>query len=295
MKPVCEFNHIDIGPCKLDQIGGRSIHWVEAGTGPAAVLIHGSQAWAYAWRYQIKPLAAAGYRVVVPDLPGSGYSDLSNTADYSIAALSYFLGDLLDELKIGQAVFVASSAGGLPVLDFAIRCPERVSGLVLSSTCGVPHNLPVLWRLIRWPLVGEVMGFFLNEGIVRGNLREAFYNQRLITDEVVSVYLGPLRRSGFWKANLKLERSWNPSFVEEKIHCIGCPTLVIWGEDDPWHPVRMAHEFGRRIRGSQVEILPACGHLPHEEQPDFFNRLLLKFLSIHETQSHEHYLDLRKP
>lgn len=281
MTPVAH-PHEKIGHCRFDQISQRTIHLVDAGAGNSVVLIHGSQAWAYAWRYQIEPLAAADYRVIVPDLPGSGYSDLSHTADYSIAALSRFLGDLLDELKIGQAVFVASSAGGLPVLDFAIRFPERVAGLVLSSTCGVPHHLPVLWRLIRWPLVGELMGFFLNESIVRSNLQEAFYDRRLITDEIVSAYWGPLRRSGFWKTNLKLERSWNPSFVEEQIQSIRCPTLIIWGEDDPWHPVRMAHEFGRRIQGARVEILPACGHLPHEEQPEVFNRLLLGFLSVPE-------------
>lgn len=277
MKPVCEFNHIDIGPCKLDQIGGRSRHLVEAGTGPAVVLIHGSQAWAYAWRHQIEPLAKAGYRAVALDMPGNGYSDISDTANYSISALSCFLGDLLDKLKVERAVFAASSAGGLPVLDFAIRCPERVAGLVLSSTCGVPHDLPALWKLIKWPLIGELMGFFLNKGIVRSNLQEAFYDQRLITDEMVSAYLAPLRRKMAWRTILKLERSWDPSFVEEQIHRIRCPVLVIWGENDPWHTVAMAHEFARRIKGTQVEMLPACGHLPHEERPDIFNHLLVSF------------------
>jgi len=64
----------------------------------------------------------------------------------------------------------------------------------------------------------------------------------------------------------------NPSFGD------WC-TLVAWGENDPYHPLTMAHEFGRRIRGAQVEILPDCGHLPHEERPDDFNRLALKFLA----------------
>lgn len=279
MEPFCKFNHIDFGPCKLDQIAGRSIHWVEVGVGPAVLLVHGSQTWVYAWRYQIESLVAAGYRVIAPDLHGSGYSDISYTADYSISARSCFLGDLLDELKIQQAVFAASSARGLPVLDFAIRRPERVAGLVLSSTCGVPHDLPFFWKLVRWPLIGEVMGLFMNEGIVQSNLREAIYNMDLVTDEMVSAYLEPPRRKGSWKTTVKLERSWDPSFVEDQVPCICCPTLVIWGKNDPWHPVHLAHEFGRRIRGSQVEILPACGHLPHEEQPDVFNRLLVGFLS----------------
>ena len=150
------------------------------------VLVHGSQAWAYTWRYQIEPLAAAGYRTIALDLPGSGYSDISIAADYSISALSRLLGDLLDTLKIQKAAFVASSAGGLPVLDFASRYPERVAALVLASTCGVPHNLPTLWRLIKVPMVGELMGLFINNGVVKSNLREAFDDKTAVTNEIVS-------------------------------------------------------------------------------------------------------------
>jgi len=56
---------------------------------------------------------------------------------------------------------------------------------------------------------------------------------------------------------------------------------VIWVENDPWHPVRMAHEFGRRIPESQIEILPACGHLPHKKRPWNFNWLMRTFLLGH--------------
>lgn len=279
MDSLCKFNHADIGACKLEMIAGRSIHWIEAGKGPAVVLIHGSQAWSYTWRYQIEALAAAGYRVIAADLPGSGYSDICSPAGYSISAQSRFLRDFLDVLRIQQATFVASSAGGLPVLDLAICYPERVTALVLASTCGVPHDLPVLWRLIKWPMIGELMGCFTNKNIVKSNLQEAFYDKSVVTNDMVLAYLDPLLRKGAWKTILKLERSWNPSFVEEQIQCIRCPTLVIWGENDPWHPVRMAHEFGQRIQRSRVEVLPDCGHLPHEEQPDTFNKLFVNFLS----------------
>lgn len=279
MDSPCKFNHIDMGACRLERIAGRSIHWVEAGKGPAVVLVHGSEAWSYAWRYQIEPLAAAGFRTIALDLPGSGYSDISVAGDYSISALSCLLGDLLDALKIQKAAFVASSAGGLPVLDFAIRSPERVSALVLASACGVPHNLPTPWRLMKVPMVGELMGLFINKSAVKANLREAFYDKTAVTSEMVSAYVGPVLRKGAWKTILKLERSWDPSFVEERVQCIEHPTLLIWGKNDPWHPVRMAHVFAQRIQRSQVEVLPDCGHLPHEEQPDIFNKLMIIFLS----------------
>ena len=276
--------HADVGPCKYLAIDGLKIHLIEAGSGPTIVLVHGGQAWAYTWRYQIEPLVTADYRAIAPDLPGSGYSDLPCDYDYSIEGLSRFLGDLLDGLEIERAAFVANSAGGLPVLDLAIRRPERVTALVLTSTCGVPHKEPILWRLLRWPLLGEAMGLFVTAGMVRSNLRQAVYDDGLITDDVLSAYHEPLCRPGAWRANLKLERKWRPAWVEANLERIMAPTLVVWGHDDPWHPLSMAHEFGRRIDDTQVEILPECGHLPHEERPEEFNRLVLAFLAHHREE-----------
>ena len=260
-------------------IGSVQAHLIDAGTGPAVLMVHGSQAWAYAWRFQIPALASAGYRAIAIDLPGEGYSLADKTFDYSIPSMSDFLGQLLDHFNLSSAVWMASSAGGLPVLDFAIRHPERVDGLVLASTCGVPHKLPLLWRMARIPLLGETMGWFLNEGIVRQNLREAMVDPNSFNETDVKAYYGPLTRPGVWKTNLKIERSRDPSFVEENIGRIRCPALIVWGEKDPWHPVDMAQEFARRLQGAYVKILSGCGHLPHEEQPQEFNRHLLAFLS----------------
>jgi pimeloyl-ACP methyl ester carboxylesterase len=260
-------------------VDGLRIHLAEVGSGSPVVLVHGAQAWAYTWRHQLGPLAAAGYRGIAPDLPGSGYSDLPVDYDYSIEGLSGFLGRLLDALSLDRAAFVASSAGGLPVLELAIRHPERVTALVLVSTCGVPHRLPFLWRVLRWPLVGEAVGLLLTLSVVRSNLRQMVHDGSRISPGVVAAYHAVLRRPGAWRANLKLERSSQPAWVEENLVWIAAPTLVVWGADDPYHPPQMAHEFGQRIHGARVAILPACGHLPHEERPDDLNRLVVEFLA----------------
>ena len=260
-------------------IGRVQAHLIDAGSGPAVLMVHGSQAWAYAWRFQIPVLADAGYRAIAVDLPGEGYSQADETFDYSIPGMSDFLSQVLDHFNLPSAVLMASSAGGLPVLDFAIRHPERIDGLVLASTCGVSHRLPLLWRMARVPALGEAMGWFLSEGIVRQNLREAMVDPNSFDEKDVKAYYQPLTRPEAWKTNLKIERSWDPSFVEENISRIRCPALIVWGEKDPWHPVDMAQEFARRLQRADVKILPGCGHLPHEEQPQEFNRLLLAFLS----------------
>jgi pimeloyl-ACP methyl ester carboxylesterase len=230
--------HTEISPCRFVAFNGVTIHLIarypddESTSGPAVLFIHGGQAWAYTWRYQLEFFDDAGYQVIAPDLPGSGYSDLREF-DTSIEGLSRFLGNLLDVLGIKQAAFVASSAGGLPVLDFAIRYPQRVAALVLASTCGVPHSEPLLWKLVRWPLVGEVMRLFLTKALVRSNLRDMVYDDSLITNEVVSAYYDSLHRSGAWAAQLRLERNWRPGWVETHIQQISAPTLVVWVKTIP--------------------------------------------------------------
>lgn len=282
MDQICARKHPPIATCRRIEINGLNVHLVDAGSGSyPVVLVHGGQAWAFTWRHQLEPLAAAGYRAIAPDLPGSGYSDLPRDYDYSIEGLSRFLSSLLDALQIGRAAFIASSAGGPPVLDFAIRHPKRVAALILDSTCGVPHSEPFLWRLVRLPLVGEATKFLLTPGLVRDNLRQMVHDKTLITDDIVTGYYEPLHRPGAWQAQLKLERRWQPGWVEANLERITAPTLVVWGKDDPVHPLKMAHEFGRRIQRAQVEILPACGHLPHEECPERFNQLLHTFLLEH--------------
>jgi 4,5:9,10-diseco-3-hydroxy-5,9,17-trioxoandrosta-1(10),2-diene-4-oate hydrolase len=273
-------HHAHVTPCRFVTVDRLQIHLLEIGRGPAVLLVHGGQAWAYTWRHQFKALANAGYRVIAPDLPGSGYSSLSGH-EASIEGLSTFLEGLLNALEVERTALIANSAGGLPVLDFAIRHPERVTALVLASTCGVPHQEPLLWRLLRWPLLGEAMGLLVTPWMVRANLRQMVYDETLITDDIVSAYHKPLRRPGAWRANLKLERNWRPAWVEANLEQITAPTLVVWGRDDPWHPLSMAYEFGQRIGSAQVEILPHCGHLPHEEQPDEFNQLAMAFLAHH--------------
>lgn len=274
----CQNTHPNLGACQTLEVEGIPIHLISEGKGPLVLFVHGSQAWSYAWRYQVKAFAAAGYQAVAVDLPGNGYSTAPAHYDYSVSGNARLIGAILDAIHAPKAFLVASSAGGLPVLDFAIRYPDRVSALILSSSCGVPHSLPGLWNLIRLPLVGEAARLFLSPLLFRKNLVEVFADPQKVTREDVEAYLRPLLRPGSWTANLRTERSTNPVFVELNLKEIRCPVLIIWGQQDPWHPVTMAEAFRQQLPQAEVEILSNCGHLPHEEQPDCFNELALSFL-----------------
>ncbi len=275
----CHNSHPNLGACHMLEVEGVPIHLISEGKGPLILFVHGSQAWSYSWRYQIEAFAAAGYQAVAVNLPGNGYSAAPAHYDYSVSGNARLIGAVLDCLNAPQAILAASSAGGLPVLDFTIHHPERVTALVLSSTCGVPHQLPFLWNLIRLPVIGELARFFLNSEMIRKNLEEAYADARKVTEADVQAYTQPLLRPGSWAANLRTERSTAPEFVEQHLADIHCPVLIVWGKEDAWHPLAMTEAFHQKLPQAKIEVLPNCGHLPHEELPDCFNQHALTFLS----------------
>lgn len=114
--------------------------------------------------------------------------------------------------------------------------------------------------------------------MIRKNLVEVFSDPRKVTGEDVKAYLRPLLRPGSWMANLRTERSTDPTFVEQNLKSIRCPVLIVWGKEDAWHPVAIAETFHQQLPQAEVEIFSNCGHLPHEEQPACFNQSALKFL-----------------
>jgi pimeloyl-ACP methyl ester carboxylesterase len=131
-------------PFKMIRVNGINLAVHEAGSGPAVVLLHGFPALAYSWRHQIPALAAAGYRVIVPDLRGYGRSDAPDRVeDYDIAHLSGDLVGLLDALGIERAIFMGHDWGGLLAWQMPLLHKQRVSGVIGVNTPFIPHWM--LW------------------------------------------------------------------------------------------------------------------------------------------------------
>lgn len=272
-----DHKHANIGPCGFVTIDDVPIHYFDAGSGPVVVLVHGGENWSYSWRNQISFLVESGYRAVAIDMPGNGYSD-PEVGDASIETQSRMLKKILTSLDTDSCVFVAHSLGGLPVLDLAIRNPAIAKGLVLDTTCGVPHPVSMVWKIYCLPLVGEAMALFTGPRLIRSGYKRMLKNTSIIDDEMVMENLKPMKRPGIWDAQLKIERSSRPEWVESHIKEIACPVCLIWGDSDPVHSLEMIDQFKQSVHVISETVLTNCGHVPHEEYPEEFNKAMLDFL-----------------
>ena len=123
------------------QVNGIRMHYVEEGAGPLVVLCHGFPHLWFSWRHQIPALAAAGWRVVAPDMRGMGQTDAPpDPASYDVEHTVADLTGLLDHLGAESAVFVGLDFGVFAIYDLAFCHPERVRAIVGLENPATPHN-----------------------------------------------------------------------------------------------------------------------------------------------------------
>jgi len=154
---------------------------------------------------------------------------------------------------------------------------------------GGPHSLERLLRirilaaLLRPTLRSRALGKML----LASGLRKSYANPGLAGKELVEAYLYLLRRDSGALAFLATLQQFQEEEVARQLAAISHQTLIIWGAQDHVLPVSNAQLIHHDIQGSRVEILPNCGHLPHEEAPDLVNPLVAEFLNAPITKLSE--------
>jgi 2-hydroxymuconate-semialdehyde hydrolase len=269
---------------RFAEIGGVSVHYLEAGErdAPAVLLLHGFAASNFVWHDALVPLAGAGFRVVAPDLVGFGFSGKPRDGEYTIEAQARAVVGLMDALGIGGASVVGSSYGGAVAAVCALDHPARVRRLVLV---GAVSNNEVRQRLVA--RLGGLRG--LGEALTpfvldarhrrkRRRLREQTALDGRDYDELrVRAQLRPLKAANTQRAILQTLRHWDASRVEREAGRIAQPTLLVWGADDREVPLRHGERLRALIPGARLFVFESCSHLPQEERPAEFARLVAEF------------------
>ena len=262
---------------RFARIGDATIRYLDAGAGTPVIFIHGLGASMYAWRKNLAPVMAAGYRVLALDLLGFGSSD-KPARGYTNAAYAQLVVALMDSLHLPDAVLVGHSMGGEIAAEVAIAFPTRVRGLVLIGAAGLGTREPLLFRLARWPVVGPLVLAFRGRALVGRLLRSTYADPRKVTEPDVDQYYAPVAEAAYGRALRGVLREFHFGGLEGRLDAIAAPTLVLWGEADRLIPIALGRALAAHLNRSAFLSVPRAGHSVQEEAPDEVNRLLIKFL-----------------
>ena len=266
-------------------VNGVRIHYQEAGDAdaPPMILIHGFATSNLVWSKVFLDFAAGGFRVIAPDLLGYGYSDKPRDLDYTIARQAEMVVDFMKELGIERAVLVGSSYGAAVAATVALDHPAMVEKLILVGA--VNNNRPtryLLMRLFGSPIIGDILSPLLvgSRLLLRKRMKRVYDKHSWVLDErrVDARHL-PLRTRNAHRAIIRTVRRWDAERVSRDAHLLTQPTLLLWGDTDREVPLQDGERLHEAIPGSRLIVFRDCGHLPHEEYPERFTRLVVEFCS----------------
>ena len=256
------------------------------------LFIHGLGSYLKFWRYQLDAFAERGYRVIAVDLPGYGKSDKPATFPYSMEAM----GDAVHELaaKVGavQPILVGHSMGGQTSLSYAIRYPEDVKALVLTSPAGFekfnPREKAWFLRAFSTTLVKSSPEYGIWGSVRQGNFERWRPELEWLIEERVRAAKSP-EFDAYAYANVRTVKGLvHNDFVRDSLGKVKVPTLIIFGEDDRLIPNPFLHggeargvmEYGHvNIAGSTLVGLERCGHTVQMDCPEDYNTQVLAFLA----------------
>jgi pimeloyl-ACP methyl ester carboxylesterase len=244
-------------------VAGRRAAWLEAGTGPTLVLVHGAGGSADLWQPQLDALGDVA-RVIAPDLPGHGPQ--RGRAGQSIAAYADWLDGFLGALGDERVVLVGHSMGGAIAQTLALARPERLAGLVLVGTGARLRVLARILELLR-QRPGEGIGVIqgLSYAAATPPERVAIVD-RVLRDSAPLVTLGDYLACDRYDARPRLG-------------AIRTPTLVVAGTEDRLTPLRFSQFLADAIAGARLVEVPDAGHFPQLEQPAAVNAAIREFLA----------------
>ena len=248
------------------------------------LLLHGLGTSSVTWCRNIGPLSKAGFKVIAPDLPGSGESDKPDRLSYDPATAALLLGDFFDALNIDRLSLVGNSAGGLIAGLSGLHYREKVDRLVLVDSGGLGYNLSWFLRIASVPLLGELL---YRPNIRNGNgfAARVFHRRPPFLSEVLPEMVRVRSLPGARLATLKSIRSsvnflglLKPRYILERLRQLDLPLMVVWGEKDKIIPVSHLKQVRKVLPDCEIRVIPQCGHWPQMERAEEFNRLLAKFL-----------------
>ncbi|CAG5085161.1 alpha/beta fold hydrolase [Parvicella tangerina] len=249
------------------EVQGVNIHFRDEGEGEPLVLVHGTFASLHCFDGWTEMLSSH-FRVIRMDLPGFGLTGPKPDNKYSIELFADFLNEFLEKIGVESCFIAGNSLGGWLSWEFALKYPEKVKKMILIDAAGYinDNTYPLPFVIAQTPVLRNVFNY-VPKAVVRRFVRQVFYDQTKVTDELVDRYFDLFHREGNKEAFVRIANSY---FVQNTHNLINLtiPVLVMWGDHDNWLSVKHADKFKRDLLNCTTIIYEHVGHVPMEEIPE---------------------------
>ncbi len=281
------------------EVNGFNVHYRIAGNGKQLiVLLHGSFLSLRSGRLVFDKLAETS-TVIAFDRPAFGMTSRplpskTSKVSYTPEAQCELVVSLVKNLGFNHALLIGNSTGGTIALLTALRHPESVEGLVLAdamiysgyATSEVPAFIKPALKALS-PLFAGLMKFLISRLYMR-LIRAMWYKKERLGNDVLAAFRSDLMTDNWSRAFWELFSETHHLRLDERLKTMSRPSLVITGEHDSMVKKDESIQLAGELPCAELVVVPDCGHLPQEEQPEAFVQAVRKFLkSIANNNNHK--------
>jgi len=252
------------------------MHYIDEGSGPTIVMLHGNPTWSFYFRDLIKALRDR-FRIIAPDHIGCGLSDKPQDYPYTLETHIRNVERLIEHLDLGDVTLAVHDWGGAIGFGWATRDPDRVSRFVVLNTAAfLGGRMPFRIRVCGWPLFGDLVVRGLN-GFARAAIHMACARRGRMTPDVRRGYLLPYGSYADRVAILRFVRDIPtsprvPSYavvreIEQRLSLLrDRPMLICWGMKDFCFTERFLDQWIERFPNAEVHRFADAGHYVAEDE-----------------------------
>ncbi len=257
--------------------------YLRCGSGPPLILIHGLMAFSFSWRFTL-PALAPHFTCYAVDLLGMGHSERVPDLPVDFDSQARRMAQFMDAVSIDSADVIGTSHGGAVAMTLAAHTPERVRRLVLVAPANPWSKIGSVLAAIIATRVGRYLFLRLasrwNEA-AKARMVRMYGDPSRMPPDSFPTYSAAVAIPGTLEQVARMMLSWRHdlSALKRSLPRIShLPTLLVWGTRDRIVDPRSAARLQAAFSNAKLVMIEGAGHLPYEEAPEEFNRILLEFL-----------------